>query len=630
MIYIETKEIAKSYGIKNLFQDLSFTICQGDKIALVAGNGSGKSTLMKILAAKETPDKGQIITSKEVRVLFFEQDTLFNKDQIAEDFLLDFIHPKIDALKLYQKALENMDLMEEAITQMEKYEAWNLESEMKQILDQLLLPNLSAKMQNLSGGQVKRLGLAKLLLHILLENGHFLLILDEPTNHLDTQMVEWLEGYINQQRVTLLMVTHDRIFLDQTCQTIWEMDQGKLHIHKGDYAQYLMNKSNRLDSLESTIDKAKNLYRKELDWMRRQPKARTSKSKSRIDAFFETQSTATQTIDHKKVLLDMQMTRLGGKILELKSVNKSYESDLKILENFTYTFQKGDRIGIIGKNGVGKSTFLNIIQGLEKIDNGSREVGETVAFGYYTQKGLVLPTTEKRVLEYVKDIAEFFPLSNGKMLSASQFLKRFLFNDDIQFQWVSKLSGGEKKRLHLLSVLFKNPNFLILDEPTNDLDLPTLSILEDFLLEYQGCLLIVSHDRYFMNRMVDRLFVFNGEGKIENFVGTYDEYREAKKIAPTAQQIKQNPKVLGTKETSTSSSSSSKKISHKEKTEKEKIEKELPQFQEKLNQIIQSLESESDYKKIDLAGKEMGQLNQKIEQLEMRWLELSELAAEST
>ncbi len=622
MIYIETKEIAKSYGIKNLFEGLSFTICEGDKIALVAGNGSGKSTLMKILAAQEKTDKGQVLFSKDAKVLFFEQDTIYDKNQIAENFLYDFSHPKIDALKNYQKALEEIDLMEEALYQMEKYEVWSLEAQMNQILDQLHLPPLTSRMENLSGGQVKRLGLAKLLLNILLEEGHFLLMLDEPTNHLDTEMVEWLEGYVNQQRLTLLMVTHDRIFLDQTCQTIWELDGGNLHVHKGDYAQYLMNKSNRMDSMESTIGKAKNLYRKELDWMRRQPKARTSKSKSRIDAFFETQTTANQVIDTKKVVLDMQMTRLGGKILEMKSVSKSY-GELDILNKFSYVFQKGDRIGIIGKNGVGKSTFLNIIQGLEPIDGGVREVGETVAFGYYTQKGLVLPATEQRVIEYIKDIAEFFPLSNGKSLSASQFLKRFLFNDDTQHQWVSKLSGGERKRLHLLSVLFKNPNFLILDEPTNDLDLPTLSILEDFLMEYQGCLLIVSHDRYFMNRVVDHLFVFEGEARVSDFIGTYDEYRDKQKADSTnTTQSRQPVKKTEPKETV---SISVKKISHKEKIEKEKIEKELPQLQEKLKQQVDSLANETNYENINSLGKEIALLNQEVDQLEMRWLELSEM-----
>lgn len=624
MIYIEAKDLSKSFGIKTLFKELTFNICQGDKIALVAGNGSGKSTLMKMLSGVETTDTGSILTNKEVRVLFFEQETKFKKDQFVEDFLLDLSHPKILAAKNYQKALENVDLMEEALSQMEQYNAWSLDSEMKQILDQLHLPPFDAKMEKLSGGQVKRLDLAKLLINILLEDGHFLLMLDEPTNHLDTQMVEWLEGYLNQQNLTVLMVTHDRIFLDQTCKMIWELDNGNFHIHRGDYAQYLMNKSTRMDSLESTIGKAKNLYRKELEWMRRQPKARTTKSKSRIDDFFDTQSVAKQSIDDSKVLLEMQMNRLGNKIIELIKVSKSYGPDLKILEKFSYVFQRGDRIGIIGKNGVGKSTFLNIIQGIETIDAGKREVGETVVFGYYTQKGLALPKNEQRVIEYIKEIAEFFPLANGKTLSAAQFLKRFLFNDDIQYQWISKLSGGEKKRLHLLSVLFKNPNFLILDEPTNDLDLPTLSILEDFLMEYQGCLLIVSHDRYFMNRVVNHLFVFQGEGKISDFIGTYDDYREKESVVPT---IVENTKAetTPTKVEKKQNTGISNKISYKEKLEKEKIEKELPEIQEKLKNLVEKLENETNYDLINELGKEIAVLNRKVEELEMRWLELSEL-----
>ncbi len=622
MIYIEAKELAKSYGIKELFEGITFNLCEGDKIALVAANGSGKSTLMKILMQKEMPDKGKIIINKEVKVLYLEQETYFDNNLTVEDFLLDFIHPRLQAFKLYQKALEDTSFMEEALHDMEKYDAWNLEEQLNQIISQLQLPPLNAKMQHLSGGQLKRLGLAKLLMNIALEEGHFLLLLDEPTNHLDPQMVEWLETYLNKKRLTLLVITHDRIFLDQVCNTIWEIDQGELHLHKGDYAQYLMNKAIREENLLSTIDKAQNLYRKELDWMRRQPKARTTKSKSRIDAFFNTEATAKQTIDTKKVMLDMQMTRLGGKVLEMQKVDKSFGEKLTILDQYSYVFQRGDKIGIIGKNGVGKTTFLNILQGLETIDSGKREVGETIVFGYYTQKGLVLPKEDKRVIEYVKDIAEFFPLSNGKELSASQFLKRFLFNDDLQYQYISKLSGGEKKRLHLLSELFKNPNFLILDEPTNDLDLPTLTILEDFLINYKGCLIIISHDRYFMNRVVNHLFVFKGNGVIVDFIGTYNKYIDSEKT-PTIENNNNTIKPIKKEEIVVLKTQ---KISYKQKQEKEKIETTIPLLQEKIENITKQLEVEKNFEVIKNLGEEISQINKEIEALEIKWLELSELA----
>ncbi|MFA9290380.1 MAG: ABC-F family ATP-binding cassette domain-containing protein, partial [Solirubrobacteraceae bacterium] len=383
-----------------------------------------------------------------------------------------------------------------------------------------------------------------------------------------------------------------------------------------------MNKAIREENLLSTIDKAQNLYRKELDWMRRQPKARTTKSKSRIDAFFNTEATAKQTIDTKKVMLDMQMTRLGGKVLEMQKVDKYFGEKLTILDQYSYVFQRGDKIGIIGKNGVGKTTFLNILQGLETIDSGKREVGETIVFGYYTQKGLVLPKEDKRVIEYVKDIAEFFPLSNGKELSASQFLKRFLFNDDLQYQYISKLSGGEKKRLHLLSELFKNPNFLILDEPTNDLDLPTLTILEDFLINYKGCLIIISHDRYFMNRVVNHLFVFKGNGVIVDFIGTYNEYIDSEKT-PTIENNNNTIKPIKKEEIVVLKTQ---KISYKQKQEKEKIEITIPLLQEKIENITKQLEVEKNFEVIKNLGEEISQINKEIEALEIKWLELSELA----
>ena len=549
MNYINVENLTKTYGIITLFEDISFNINEGDKIAIVAKNGSGKSTLLKILTGQDFADSGKISINKDIQVVLFDQEIKFNGEQNISEFIMSLDSPPILALKNYQKAIisNDADLMENALTEMEMQKAWGLENEMKQILSQLKINNLNSKMKNLSGGEIKRIALAKLLIETRAEHKHTLLIMDEPTNHLDIDMVEWLEQYLSKAKLTLLLVTHDRYFLDNICDTIWEIEDQKLYIHHGAYAQYLENKSIREENLEAHIDKANNLYRRELEWIRKQPKARGTKSKSRIDAFYETEKLAKTDTSKQKLELNFEMKRLGKKILELKNINKSFGNKV-LLDNFSYQFQRGEKVGIVGKNGVGKSTLLNIIQGLEKYDSGEIESGETIKFGYFSQKGLHFKEGQ-RVIDFMKDIAEYYPLANGKSISASQFLKMFLFNEQTQYTTISNLSGGEKRRLYLISILFQNPNFLIFDEPTNDLDLPTLTILESFLQQFQGCLIIVSHDRYFMDKITDHLLVFEGNGKIKNFIGTFTEYQsqntksETKEIKSDYQEKKERSKT---------------------------------------------------------------------------------------
>jgi ATP-binding cassette subfamily F protein uup len=477
-------------------------------------------------------------------------------------------------------------------------------------------------------GQRKRVALAKTLIDIGFEHKHVLLIMDEPTNHLDVEMVEWLENYLNQEKVTLLLVTHDRYFLDNVCEEIWEMEGSSLYVHKGDYQNYIEKKSARIESDSASIDKAKNLYRKELEWMRKQPKARTTKSKSRQDNFYVVESKAKQKIEDEQVQLQVKMTRLGGKIAELKKVYKSYGEKI-ILKGFDYTFKKGERIGVVGKNGAGKSTFLNILQQIEEPDSGKINIGETVVFGNYSQQGLTIKE-DKRVIEFVKDIAEHFPLADGGSMSASQFLQLFLFTPEQQYTYISKLSGGEKRRLHLLSILFKNPNFLILDEPTNDLDLQTLAVLENFLSEFQGCLLIVSHDRYFMDRLVDHLFVFQGDGDIRDFPGNYSQYRIALKDdeklkedvgTQMSEKKEEKPSVV----THQPSIVEKKKLSYKEQREFDLLGKEIEDLSKEKLTITEKLNSGAlPFDELEKLSHRIGEVTQLLDQKELRWLELSE------
>lgn len=633
MNYVSVENLTKSYGIKILFENISFHINEGDKIAIVAKNGSGKSTLLKILMGKEIADSGTVNINKDIQVVLFDQEIDYDPDLTVDEFMMTLDSKPIRALKYYHQSLHSTDsaLIEKALAEMEVHKAWDLENEMKQILSQLKITNLNAKMGTLSGGQIKRVALAKLLTETRAEHRHTLLIMDEPTNHLDVEMVEWLENYLNKAKITLLLVTHDRYFLDSVCDIIWEMEDNNLYVHNGSYAVYLENKMIREENLNATIDKANNLYRKELEWMRRQPKARTTKSKSRIDAFYETEKVAKTDTRKQGLELDFEMKRLGKKILELKHIDKSF-GDKVLLKDFSYQFQRGEKVGIIGKNGVGKSTLLNIIQGLEKADKGEIETGETISFGYFSQKGLQYKEDE-RVIDFIKEIAEFYPLANGKSLSASQFLRLFLFDDQTQYSPISKLSGGEKRRLHLMYILYQNPNFLIFDEPTNDLDLPTLTVLENFLQQFQGSLIIVSHDRYFMDRIVDHILAFEGNGKIRDFVGNFSEYRETKSkeealeknTVQKAEPVKENNPVAATQ----ANNSKKRKLTFKEQRELEIIEKEMPEFEEQRSKILNLLNNETDYEKVASLSSELETISEKLENHEMRWLELQEILGEA-
>ncbi|WP_294243175.1 ABC-F family ATP-binding cassette domain-containing protein [uncultured Chryseobacterium sp.] len=633
MNYVSAENLTKSYGIKVLFENISFHVNEGDKIAIVAKNGSGKSTLLKILMGKEIADSGTVVINKDIQVVLFDQEIDFDPRLSIDEFMMTLDSAPIRALKNYHQSLHSTDndFIEKALLEMEAHKAWDLENEMKQILSQLKITDLEAKMGTLSGGQIKRVALAKLLTETRAEHRHTLLIMDEPTNHLDVEMVEWLENYLSKAKITLLLVTHDRYFLDSVCDTIWEMEDGNLYVHNGAYATYLENKMIREENLNATIDKANNLYRKELEWMRRQPKARTTKSKSRIDAFYDTEKVAKTDTRKQGLELDFEMKRLGSKILELHHIDKSFGSKV-LLKDFSYQFQRGEKVGIVGKNGAGKSTLLNIIQGFEKADNGEIETGETIHFGYFSQKGLQYKEDE-RVIDFIKEAAEYYPLANGKSLSASQFLRLFLFDDQTQYSPISKLSGGEKRRLHLMYILYQNPNFLIFDEPTNDLDLPTLTVLENFLQQFQGSLIIVSHDRYFMDRIVDHILAFEGEGKIRDFVGTFSEYRETRSKEDHSEKPS-SQKTESVKETVAAinippSPAKKKKLSFKEQKELETIEKEMPELEARRTSILEHLNNETDYEKIAKLSADLESVSEKLENHEMRWLELQEMLGES-
>jgi ABC transport system ATP-binding/permease protein len=626
MHYVSVEGLTKSYGIKPLFSNISFNIEEGDKIALIARNGSGKSTLLRILSGTETADEGKVWVSKDVTVALFEQEPQFNESASIIDNIFYHNHPIIKAIRQFELASEEDDSegLSDAIIKMDELGAWDFDSKVKQIFGKLNIHHLNQQVSTLSGGQRKRVALAKTLIDIGFEHKHVLLIMDEPTNHLDVEMVEWLEHYLNQEKLTLLLVTHDRYFLDAVCNEIIELDRETLYVYRGDYEQYLEKKTARIESELSSIDKAKNLYRKELEWIRKQPKARTTKSKSRIDAFSNVEAKAKTRIEDQQMELQVKMTRLGGKVVELKKLYKAY-GEKQILKGFDYTFKKGERVGVIGKNGAGKSTFINILQGIEEADSGKVNIGDTVVFGNYSQTGLQVKE-DMRVIEFVKDIAESFPLANGGSLSASQFLQLFLFPPEQQFTYISKLSGGEKRRLHLLSILFRNPNFLILDEPTNDLDLPTLGVLENFLSEFQGCLVIVSHDRYFMDRLVDHLFVFEGDGEVRDFPGNYSQYRiwlkdkdQDSQAYKFVEQKKEEPApVVHT--------ANKRKVSYKEKREFETLQEEIAKLEKEKVQVQEKLNSGSaGFEELQQLASRIGEITALLDEKEMRWLELSEL-----
>ncbi len=635
MHYVSAEGLSKSYGIQPLFSNISFHIEEGDKIALVARNGTGKSTLLRILAGKETPDEGKAWINKDVDVVLFEQEPAFMEDKSVVDNIFFHNHPIMNAIREYEVISEQDDpvLLSAAVMKMDELGAWDFDAKVKQVLGKLNIHQLNQPVRTLSGGQRKRVALARTLIDVGFEHKHVLLVMDEPTNHLDVEMVEWLEHYLDKENTTLLLVTHDRYFLDTVCDEIWELDGSELYSYKGDYANYLEKKAARTESEAASIDKARNLYRKELEWMRKQPRARTTKSKSRQDNFYEVEKKAKQQVLDEQLQLEMKMNRLGGKVIELKKVYKSYGEKV-LLKGFDYTFKKGERIGVVGKNGVGKSTFINILQGLEQADSGKINVGDTVLFGNYSQQGLVVKV-DMRVIEFVKNMAEHFPLAGGGSLSAAQFLQLFLFDPDKQYTYISKLSGGEKRRLHLLSILFRNPNFLILDEPTNDLDLPTLGVLENFLSEFPGCLLIVSHDRYFMDRLVDHLFVFEGDGWIRDFPGNYSQYREEQirlakdkegvqeRIGTTLKQTDQ-PSIAAVSVEKTQTAK--RQLSYKEKREFELLEKEIPELNREKEIVTEKLNSgDTPFEELQALSLRITEIGRLLDEKEMRWLELSEL-----
>jgi ATP-binding cassette subfamily F protein uup len=636
MHYVSVEGLTKSYGITPLFKGISFNINEGDRIALIARNGVGKSTLLNILSGKAHPDEGTCKIHKDVHMVMFEQEPQFIETATVTQNLFNQDHPTMKAISNYEMAMESEDedLITNSIMEMEEHNAWDFESKVKTILTQLNIHHLEQPVSKLSGGQRKRVSLAKTLIQIGFEPKHVLLLMDEPTNHLDLNMIEWLENYLEQEKVTLLLVSHDRYFLEAVTDEIWEMEREKLYSYKGDYENYLEKKAARIESELASIDKAKNTFRKELEWMRKQPKARTTKSKSRQDNFYEVEARAKQKIDETNLQLDMKMTRLGGKIIEAKKVYKSY-GDLVVLKGFDYTFSKGERIGVVGKNGVGKSTFLQILQGITQPDSGKINVGDTIVFGHFSQEGLVYKK-DMRVIEYLKTFAEQFPLASGGSLSAAQFLELFLFTPDKQYTYLSALSGGEKKRLQLLTILFKNPNFLILDEPTNDLDLPTLAVLEQFLLDYAGCVLLVSHDRYFMDKLVDHLFIFEGDGVIRDYPGNYTQFRILEKskqsyasVSSDISSAKEHTPAIVEEESIAVPVVAQKKVaekmSYKEKIELENLNKKMPLLEDEKAFLTEKLNHPNlNYEDIISLSEKLALLNQELETAELRWLELSE------
>ena len=628
MHYVTVEGLTKSYGINPLFKNITFHINEGEKIALIARNGVGKSTLLRILAGQEVQESGKVHISKGVTVALFEQDPKFDEDKTVLENIFTSNHPIMSVMRQYEAALDadDAEMITECIGKIDELGAWDYEAKVHQILGKLNIHHLQNKVSSLSGGQRKRAALAKTLIDIGFEHQHTLLMMDEPTNHLDVGMIEWLEHYLGSENITLLLVTHDRYFLDAVCTEIWELERENIYTYVGDYENYMEKKAARIESELASIDKAKNQYRKELEWMRKQPKARSTKSRSRQDNFYEVEARAKQKIEDAQVQLQVKMSRIGGKVLEVKKVYKSF-GDLPILKGFDYTFSKGERIGVIGKNGVGKSTFLNILQGLEKPDSGKINVGDTIIFGNFSQQGLKIKEN-LRVIEYVKTFAENFPLADGSSLSAAQFLELFLFTPEKQYTYLNSLSGGEKKRLQLLTILFTNPNFLILDEPTNDLDLPTLAVLESFLNDYQGCVLIVSHDRYFMDRLVDHLFVFEGNGEVRDFPGNYTQYRleeKEKERRGSSLNARPEPVVAKVVETTKVVEKQGRKLSFKEKQELENIEKAIAKLEAEKVEIADKMsDGNLPFEEIKKLSDRLIAIDNELGMKEFRWLELSE------
>lgn len=619
MNYLSVENISKSFGERVLFENISFGINKDQKIAFIAKNGTGKSTLLNIITGKDFPDSGQVVSRNGLKIAFLAQEPDLPSDLTIEELILLQDNPILRIIQAYEHALEHPEdetAYQNAFEQMERHQAWDFETQYKQILSKLKLDkSLSTKISDLSGGQKKRLALANVLI-----TKPDLLILDEPTNHLDLEMIEWLEVFFSKENITLFMVTHDRYFLERVCNEIIELDQKKLYSYKGNYSYFLEKKEQRLAQEQASVDKAKNLYTKELDWMRRQPKARTTKSKSRIDDFYIIKEQAHKRRQEHIVQLEINMERLGSKIVELHNISKRFEDKI-ILDKFNYVFKRGERVGIIGKNGTGKSTFLNILTGTTPPDTGKVVIGETIKFGYYTQQGISVQTGQK-VIDIIKKYGEYIPLNKGRILSAEQLLERFLFDRKKQYDFVEKLSGGELKRLYLCTILIQNPNFLILDEPTNDLDIVTLNVLEAFLMDYPGCLLIVSHDRYFMDKIVDHLFVFRGNGEVEDFPGNYSDFFVYEQ-STTKDSTKENN--VQEKETPKNTwRQTAKGLSYNEQKEYVKLEKEIAKLEDKKREI-ESLFSEGMLSNDEIQQKsiELNDILTDLDQKTERWFELS-------
>ena len=618
MNFLSVENLTKSFGERILFSNVSFGIDQGQKVAIVAKNGSGKTTLLNCLMEKEQYDEGKIVFRKDIKVAFMEQSENLSADETIYEVIYDHESPKLRLIKAYNEALEKGDenKLGNLFQELTDMDAWDLEAKVNQLLSVFKLEDATQRIKNLSGGQKKRVALIK----VLLSDAEFL-FLDEPTNHLDLDMIEWLESHLSTSKSTILMVTHDRYFLEVVCDTIFELAEQSLFKYKGNFSYYLEKKAERQEQMQSTIEKARNSFRKELDWIRRQPKARGTKQKARVDAFKEIKKTAFQKLDEDELDLPVKMERLGSKIVEFHKIGKAF-GELNILKNFSYNVQRKERMGIVGKNGTGKTTFLKMLLGTESVDKGKIVVGETVVFGHFSQD-LIKVNDDFKVIDVVKEVAEFIPLEKGKQLSAAQLLERFLFPRSMHYNYVRKLSGGEKRRLKLLRVLMSNPNFLILDEPTNDLDIFAMAVLEEYLRNFQGCLIVVSHDRYFMDKMVDHLLVFQGDGEVKDILGNYTDFRKKEK------QIEKENKVDSqNKEAQPKNKSASKvktKLSFKENEEFKQLEIDLEILEIEKADLTKGLsdESRTNAELYDM-GKRLGEVVDLIDQKTERWMELAD------